>query len=551
MTRRMKFRLVLICGLFLSASSVVGQPPPDDRPAAPSSPVIDPEIQQAQNLETPALTRPGRGYWNGTLTSQVGPPPQAAAPVEARPVQSLPPQPPTPAVSLTVLIPRDHPPGQDIPCTIKAANNSGGDAHKVVVRIEPEGADIIPIEPKTAIQPGQHPTWNFKTLKAGESQKIELKLHPKADATSVSVKAFVALEHGQAVKTNLSEPKLQVKTVVPKQHPADDPIPVRVTIHNNGRVAISGAKLTQTISEGFEFHKDIAGGEKTKQPSQRLWAVGTVQPGETKTLQYLVTATKGRSLQVMSVLAAENKVQESDTAESRILESGLKVQISGDGKTTSEQPAQYEATVTNTGTMPLTNVRVTGSIPDECRLTKMTRGGKESQGQVYWTIPKLAPGESQSVRWGLLSSGGGRKQVRAAAIAGRVEDTAKAETVFQGTAILHWNTSFDRDTVAYDQQGVMTIRVSNSGSEPAANVKLSVELPKSLVSVVQVSPAYKKDGEKIIFDTRTVAAGKAETFTITFKGEQFGRAFFNAKLSADALGDKPLGAEKYVEIVRR
>lgn len=543
MTRRMKFRLTLIFGLLLG-SSVVGQPPLDESPAGPR---VDPEIQQAQNLEAPTMARQGRGSWNGTLTSQVGPPP-VATPVEAKPVQSLPPQPPTPSVQLTVLIPRDHPPGQDVPCTIKATNTSGGDAHKVVVRIaELEGAEIASAEPEFKGQA----SWSFKILKPNESQKIELKLRPKKDAPSVAVKAFVSFEHGQAVKTILSEPKLQIKTELPKTHPADDPIPVRVTIHNNGRVAIAGAKLTQTISEGFEFHKDISGGEATKQKTQRVWPIGTVQPGETKTLQYLVTATRGRNLQVMSVLAADGKM-ESDNAESRILDSGLKVNLTYDGKVASDQPVQYEATVTNTGTMPLTSVRVTGSIPDECRLTKMTRGGKESQGQVYWTIPKLAPGDSQSFRWSLQTANGGRKQIRAAAIAGRgVEDVAKTETVFPGTAVLHWKQTFDRDTVAFEQQGVFTVRVENTGTEAATNVRLSVELPKSLVSLVQVSPANKKDGDKIVFDPRTVAAGKAETYTITFKGEQFGRAYFNAKLSADALGDRPLGAEKYVEVVRK
>lgn len=551
MTRRMKVRLALILGLFVAVPAVVGQPPLDEKPA----PKVDPELQPVQNLEPPVAAQPRRGPWNGTLTSQVGPPP-AAAPAEApRPPQSLPPQPPTPAVALTVLIPRDHPPGQDIPCTIKAANTSGGDAHKVVVRIgEIDNAELIPAatEPK----PDGQNQWNLKTLKAGEAQTITLKLHPKPNAASVSVKAFVAMEHGQAVKTTLSEPKLQLKTELPKQQSADDPIPVRVTVRNNGRVPVTGAKLTQTISDGFEFHKDIAGGEPTKQKNQRAWAVGTVQPGETKTLQYLLTAKTGRALLVTSAVDADGKVPADgthDTAEARILEPGLKVQLAGDGKVGSEQAAQYEATVTNTGTLPLANVRVTGSIPDECRLTKMTLGGKENQGLVTWTVPKLPPGESRSFRWGLQSSGGGRKQVRATAASGRVEDVSRAETVFQGTAVLHWTQGFDRDTVAYDQQGVLTVRVRNSGSEPAANVKLSVALPKNLIKLVpgQVSPAYKQDGDTILFDARTVAAGKTETFTIPFSGEQFGRAFFDLKLSADVLGDKPLGAAKYVEIVRR
>ncbi len=539
MTRRMRFGLILTFAWLAAVAG--GQPPLDDPTPAPAG-----EVVPAQHLEPPV--RPGRGAWNGQLTSQTGPAP-APTPVEARPVQSLPPQPPTPTVSLTVLIPRDHPPGQDIPCTIQASNRSGGDAHRVAVRLaETDGATLVSADPK----PDGQNAWTFKTLKANETQKIELKLRPTANATSVSVKAFVSFEHGQTVKTTLSEPKLQVKTEVPKQHPADEPIPVRVTIKNNGRVAITQAKLTQTINDGFEFHKDIAGGEATKQPNQRLWTVGTVMPGETKTLQYLVTATKGRALQVLSVVDADGKVQSNDTAEGRALDAGLRVRLTGDAKTTADTPAVYEATVTNTGTMPLANVRVSGTVPEDCRLTKMTRGGKEYQGQVVWTLPKLAPGESQAVRWGVQAANGGRKQVRAAAVAGRgVEDTAKAETVFQGAAVLHWESGFDRDTVALDQQGVFTVRVRNTGSEPATNVRLTVDLPKGLVALVQASPGYKKTGEQVAFEVRTIAAGKAETFTITFKGEERGQAYFTAKLSADALGDRPLGAEKYVDVVRR
>lgn len=541
MNRRWKFGLLTLAAI---VSNVVGQPPVEDR-----VPIVDPELQQAQNLETPV--RNGRGHWNGQLTSVQGAVPPPAGALESRPIANLPPQPPTPTVQIAVLIPRDHPPGQDIPCTITATNPTSADAHRVTVRIgELEGANAISSEPKP-VDP-QALTWNFKTLKANESQKIELKLRPQPNASSVSVKAFVAFEHGQSVKTNLSEPKLTVKTELPKQQASDEPIPVRVSIRNGGRVPIVGAKLTQTLNEGFEFHKDIVGGEATKQANQRLWNVGTIQPGETKTLQYLVTASKGRALRVLSVVDADGKLQANDSAEMQVLDANFRIQLSGDGKTTGEQSANYEVTVTNTGTMPLVNIRVSGSVPDECRLTKMTRGGKEYQGQVVWMIPRLAVGESQSFRWALQSVSGGRRQIRAAATTARgLEDTARTETVFQGTAILNWQTSFDRDTVAIDQQGIFTVVVRNSGTETAGNVRLNITLPKGSVSLVQASPNFKQTGEQIAFENRTIAAGKSETFTITFRGEQFGRAYFNAKLSADALGDRPLGAEKYVEIVRR
>ncbi len=538
MFRRYQFGLFL---MVFAVATVIGQQPPEERP-----PIVDPEVEPAQFQR--------RGVWNGQLTSQQGPippVPTVKSSTEPRPITQLPPQPPTPTVQLSVLVPRDHPPGQEIPCTLQVTNTTAADAHQVVVRIgNIDGATISAAIPKP--QDAQSSNWSFKILKAQETQKIELTLRPAAQASSVSVKAFVSFEHGQLVKTLLSDPKLSIKTELPKEPQADEPIAVRVAIRNGGRVPIVGAKLTQTISDGFSFHKEISGGEATKQPNQRLWNIGTIQAGETKFLQYLVTADKGRALRVLSVLDAEGKVQANDSADVTVLESGLKIRLSGDGKVTAEQAAVYEATVTNSGTIPLTNVQVAGTVPEDCRLTKMTRGGKEYRGLVYWTIPKLAPGESQSVRWGLQSDRAGRREIRARATNGRkIDQSATTETVVQGIAVLNWQTSFDRNTVAIDQQGVMSIVVRNSGTEDATDVRLTVTLPKASVSLVQASPENQTNKEILTFSPRTIAAGKSETFTITFKGEQFGRAYFNSKLSAAALDDRPLTTEKYVEIVRK
>ncbi len=134
---------------------------------------------------------------------------------------------------------------------------------------------------------------------------------------------------------------------------------------------------------------------------------------------------------------------------------------------------------------------------------------------------------------------------------GEIRNRRPGETVFPGTANLSWQSNFDRDTVAIDQQGVFTVVVRNSGTEAAGNARLTITLPKGSVSLVQASPLYKQTGETIAFEPRSIAAGKSETFTITFRGEQYGRAYFSAKLTADALGDRPLGAEKYVEVTRR
>ncbi len=468
---------------------------------------------------------------------------------------AIPAMPPTPAVHLMLLVPQDIAPGQSVPYTIRVVNSSAGRADKVVVRfliptgVEPKPTTAEPLPSIDAARPTEL-FWNLGTMEPNATKNLELSFKLNANATDLSAKAYVSFQHGQQVKTTISAPKLKVKTEIGNQPMTDAPIPVRVTIRNDGRVPISGAKLTETVPEGFAFHKDTLG-EKGAKPEQRIWDVGTVRPGEVRTYEYRLMAKTGRVLQVLTAVDANGTAQASDSAEAKVLETGLQIDFSGDGKTTGDAAASYEVVVKNTGTVPLTNLRVSGTIPSECLPRRITNGGQVYRDQVIWTIPKLAPGDRESFRWSLQTNSAGRRSIRATAVAGRgLEDTKTVETVFQGTPVLNWETSFDRATVGMERQGLMTVKVANSGSESASNVRLVVDLPRGMISLIEASPAYKRTGDQVVFEPLLITAGRAQLFSITFKGEQLGKANFAAKLNADSLGAKPLRAEKYVEIVR-
>jgi hypothetical protein len=74
-----------------------------------------------------------------------------------------------------------------------------------------------------------------------------------------------------------------------------------------------------------------------------------------------------------------------------------------------------------------------------------------------------------------------------------------------------------------------------------------VELPPE-VSFVQSTPQVRADGGKVLFGPEAVAAGGERVYTITYQAERAGQAWFRFRLSADALGDRPLNTEKSVEI---
>jgi uncharacterized repeat protein (TIGR01451 family) len=458
----------------------------------------------------------------------------------------LPVAPPAPAITMLVLVPQDAPPNQPIPYTIQVTNNSQADAGKVKVRMPlPEGTALAASDPKPLDETARELVWEIHSLAKGETKKIEVKLKVLGNLNEVQAKAYVSYEFGQAVKTRLSAQKLKVATELPKEATtADETIPVRVRVTNNGRVPVENVKLTETISEGFEFHRD-ADGETTKNPLVRTWELGTIPAGTGKTVEFRVLSKTGRDLLVVSNADSGGAVQHSHDGKVKIHDAKLKVELRGDPKA-NDEVASFKAVVKNEGSIALTNVKVIGSVPQDCKVTSRTNGGQITRDAVVWTIPKLPAGDSFLFKWDLRSQAAGRKTIRVEASSDRgLRDQMTVESVFVGTAALKWETRFESATVTVDKTGMFTVKVTNAGSEVAKNARLAVTLPPE-VSLVQATPAYKQDGQKLVFDSRDVRIGGTEIYSITFRGEKSGQAYFKATLDAD--GTKPMNAEKYVQI---
>lgn len=485
------------------------------------------------------------------IPETLAPGPSSVTPfvVPAQPAKSSPPlpvAPPAPAITMLLLVPADVPPGQPIPYVIRVTNNSNADAGKVTVRMPlPEGATLLSADPRPAAD--KELVWEIKTLARGETKSINVSLKvEKGD--DVTAKAYVSYEFGQAVKTRLSPAKVQVRTELPREATTgDEMIPVRVSVSNNGRVPLTNVKLTETISNGFEFHSDTDG-EPDKQNAQiRTWNLGTIPAGTGKSIDFRVMGKAAGELMARSNVDTSDGVQHSHEARVKVQNAKLKVELRGDPQA-SDDTASFKVVVKNEGSTTLTNVRVVGSVPQDCRVSSRTNGGQIYQGQVVWGIARIAPGDSYLFKWDLRSSSAGRKTIRAEAVSDRgLRDSMDVDTVFSGTAALNWETRFEQATVGLDRNGMFTVKLTNSGNETSKAAKITVILPDG-VSFVQATPAHKVDGLKVTFDARDVRAGGNEVFSITFRGDKPGSAFFHAKLESD--GAKPLSAEKYVQITR-
>ena len=520
--------------------------PPEALPKAEPEklPPLDLTTIHDENVEPAAAKQPA-----GTPARPGSNPPRTGTEV---------PDPPHPVVTVRVRVPADMAPGDDIKYIITVQNISSADAHGVTVRnpiaVEVDGvvkADPMPDKTSTDKQL----IWVLGTMKGGTTKKIELTLRHKPGVTELKNLAYVKYEHGQSVTTKLAKPTIKVSKTAPKQTVRDEAYSVRITLENAGKVPAENVRVIENLPASAEVEAITAGGKKLAQPEgqQWEWEIAKLQPGERKSIEYRVTPRAATDVFTLTSVSGPKVVADRPAeARTQVLVPGLEVKLTGPAAgapVNAGESAKYEIVVRNTGTLTSTNVKVTGSIPADCKPTMKTDGGQIVRDTIVWTIPKLEPGEAQAFRLAVKASTTGRRVVVASATDARgMKAGQELATVFTGTAALVWETKFDTHTVQVDKQGVFTVKVKNNGGEAARNVRVQITVPDA-VTVVQWTPKTQINGTAIAFEPETIPGYGEVTYTLTFQGKKADQAWFTVRMAADCLGDRPMQTEKMAEII--
>jgi len=533
-------------------SSAAQEPEPGAFPFVPSTPIapresglpapeFDDDVQPAQFI-TP-----------------VGPSPDGPQPA-ARPVAD----PPAPVVRIQVRVPADAPPGDDIKYVITVQNTSRADAHGVTVRnplpdsiegpvkAEPKWDEKASIQKKDD-RAWKELVWTFGTLAAGKTKTIELTLRPKKDAGEVKNLAYVKFEHGEAVTTKINKPAVKITKTAPKQTVRDEQFVVRIAVDNTGKVPAEKVRVAENVPATAEVQPITTGGVRMAQPQgqQWVWEIAKLMPGERKYIEYRVTAREAKDVFSLTNLSADKGIQDKAEWNTRVLVPGLSVKLTGpaaNAPINPGEPARYEITVRNTGTLASTNVRVIGTLPSDTKPTMKTEGGQLYRDAIQWVVPRLDPGAAQTFRFAVKSHSTGRRVVVATVADARGQRAVdELATLFQGTAALVWESVPNPVALAIGKRGTFTVKVRNNGGEAARNVRLEVELPEA-VSLIQATPNIRAPGAKIAFAAETVAPYAETVYTITYEAKQSAQAWFKLRMTADCLGDKPMQTEKAVEI---
>jgi uncharacterized repeat protein (TIGR01451 family) len=248
-------------------------------------------------------------------------------------------------------------------------------------------------------------------------------------------------------------------------------IPYTITASNRGRVEIRSMTIRDLVPPGCTF---VSSQPPAIQEGQQLtWTLGLLPPGQTHTIQLVLRAPAkvGQVLNCATVKTEEGLTGES-CATTQVTAAQLKVGITGPATAVLGGQVAYQVTVSNPGTGPATNVKLTAVFDQGLE-------HESKAGSVDLAIGTLAANEARTVPLNLTARQEGRLVNHVTATAdGGLKDQAEHPVVVQKAQVSLQIKGPPRRFVG--RPADWDIHVVNTGEAPLTNVVVRDRLPPEL-----------------------------------------------------------------------
>jgi uncharacterized repeat protein (TIGR01451 family) len=243
---------------------------------------------------------------------------------------------------------------------------------------------------------GNRAQWRLGDIPARSMQLVEINVRALAGgAVRYAFQATSAdgLQADAYVDTQLAQAALKLNVSGPATATVGERIQFRIDVTNVGAQPLDNVTVTDRFDAGLEHVEGIPS------PIQKL--LGRLEPGRTE--QFAVgffVRQAGSICHILEVSApggqyAQQQVCLTATAAAVAPQPRLEVVKSGPAEARVGQTAQFSTRVTNTGNVPLTNVRITDTYDAALEPKESTPGWDPAAlaaGQLVWIVPQLEPG---------------------------------------------------------------------------------------------------------------------------------------------------------------
>ena len=418
--------------------------------------------------------------------------------------------------------------GQESSCELIVSNSGSSTAYNVEVDARfPADVQLISTNPaQEELVPDL--TWSLGNIPAGETRSIQVVLvptHRGALNATAEVHFTAAAQSGFVVR----EPLLGLSNTGPEQVIVGDPASQSVTITNPGNGIAKNVRLDALIPEGLEHTR----GERL------IMDVGSLNPGESRTIRLALSAMTGGDKVIQVSASAEGGLLETSSSTMKVIAPSLTAAIDGPGLRYKGRTATYKLKVVNDGTIGTSNVRMMHKIPEGFEYIGSSRGATYDAPTriLSWFVGKLEAGKAAEMEVELNASQIGEftHYVRATSEHGSTTDTQVVTRVEGASALVMDIVDLD-DPVEVGNETAYEIKVRNEGSAAAEDIGISCELPEGVQLVKASGPAeFVTEGNLILFKPLpTIAAGESATYRVFVVGHVDGNLVFRARVTSAA-----------------
>ncbi len=272
-------------------------------------------------------------------------------------------------------------------------------------------------------------------------------------------------------------PAIALSHTGPANAPLGSELTYTTAIQNIGKIESRTMTVTSQVPDGLQYLGSTP--PALQEGNQLSWALGTLPPGQTHTLQTRYRSLKQGPVQSCATVVTEEGLRDTKCATTTIAVPALKVSITAPAGAGLGALVNYQITVTNPGSGPAENVRLTAEF-DPALEPAMDL--KEKTNSLNLTLGTLLGGQTQSVGLPLRAKQMGRFSVRVTAVAdGGLRDQADHVLVVQPAQA---SLSIDGPQRRYqDRPAEFTLRVLNTGDVALTNVVVRNRLPPELAFI--------------------------------------------------------------------
>jgi uncharacterized repeat protein (TIGR01451 family) len=361
--------------------------------------------------------------------------------------------------------------------------------------------------------------------------------------------------------TEVIEPSLQIKqkSKAPENVIVGEIFPVKLFVNNIGSADVANAKMNHVFPENMT----------TKDGLRKVtFDLGDIGLGQSKTVDLELKALKTGLYRNKFVVVAKDGVSASTSIETYARKPNLRLRLSAPKMRFVGNVIKYSIKVSNTGDGNANNMKTTLDIPSATQFISANEGGKLDKGVIVWDTTSLEPNESKDLIARVKA-----KQITNVTATARTEafaaDAKKAsvDTSIEGIAALLLKVDDINDPVPVGETETYVVKVTNQGSLPATNIRISCDLEDSMkfvkssgptkgaiagaegegaailmhkagkaVKAVKASDGELKKGKILVFEPlSSLAPGKEAVWQIVIKALKPGDFRFNVNVISEQL----------------